>query len=800
MKSSDPSEYRPPSGNVLALIGNTPLVEIRRLNPHPRVKIYAKLEGFNPGGSIKDRIALSMIEAAERRGELTKDKIVLEASSGNTGIGLAMVCAVKGYRCLIAMSEAASIERRQIMEAFGAEILLTPARLSTDGAIEAVYELHREQPEKYFCTDQFNNPDNWKAHYHGTANEIWHQTGGKVDCICATMGTTGTLMGITRRMRELAPSVRIVGGEPHYGHRIQGLKNMKESYKPGIYDKRLPDLIRTVNDDESFELARRLAREEGIFVGMSSGAALSIALKEAAEMDEGVIVVIFPDGGERYLSTALFQVPEGLEKGRSSGVLRLFNTLTRKKEAFEPITKEKVGIYSCGPTAYEHAHLGLCRRMVAADLLRRTLEHHGYQVTHVMNITDIDDKTVRGALLSKTDLKTFTLHYIESFMEDVETLGVKTPSHMPRASDHVKEMIEISKRLIETGYAYEKHGSVYFDISKLTGYGQLSNIDTTSIDVGRTVDLDEYDKDSPLDFTLLKRITLDELKAGIGYESPWGKIRPGWHIECVAMSIKYLGEYFDIHTSGKDLIFPHHENEIAISKALTGTTLAKTWLHSELVFVDGKKMSRSSGNVVTLKDLLKRGYSGRQVRFFLLRTHYKSPIQFSFNFLDEAVKALRRLDNFTGDLVRLNALSDSNSEGNHLDESPGPGEEAILEAENAFWDAVNDDLNTPKAIGVMFQLLRAFNPMIHRGALSYEMAARLLSSLDSFNHVLNILCIKPLEREFVREVESLVRERERSRQSNDFQRADEIREKLRSMGIEVMDTPHGVRWRPAADK
>ncbi len=799
MNSSDPSKYTPPAGNILALIGNTPLVEIRRLNPHKNVKIYAKLEGFNPGGSVKDRIALSMIEAAERRGELTKDKIVLEASSGNTGIGLAMVCAVKGYKCLIAMSEAASIERRQIMEAFGAEILLTPARLSTDGAIEAVYELHRKHPERYFCTDQFNNPDNWKAHYHGTANEIWHQTGGKVDCVCATMGTTGTLMGITRRMRELNPSVRIVGGEPHYGHRIQGLKNMKESYKPGIYDKHLPDLIRTVNDDESFELARLLAREEGIFVGMSSGAALSIALKEAAQMESGVVVVIFPDGGERYLSTTLFQVPEGAELGQSSGVLRLYNSLSRKKEAFEPIAKEKVGIYSCGPTAYEHAHLGLCRRMVVADLLRRTLEHHDYEVTHVMNITDIDDKTVRGALAAKTDLATFTKPFIQSFIEDVETLGLKPPSHMPRASEHVAEMIEISKRLIEAGFAYEKHGSVYFDISKLTGYGRLSNIDTTRIDVGRTVDLDEYDKDSPLDFTLLKRITLDELKAGIGYESPWGKIRPGWHIECVAMSVKYLGEYFDIHTSGRDLIFPHHENEIAISKALTGTTLAKTWLHSELVFVNGKKMSRSSGNVVTLKDLVNKGYTGRQVRFFLLRTHYKSPIQFSYNFLDEAARALRRLDNFTGDLVRLNALRELNQDTGHANDGSGPMEETILEAERGFWDAINDDLNTPKAIGIIFQLLRVFNPMIHQGTLTPQLASRILAALGSFNTVLNILHIKVLDKAFVEEVEALIRERERSRQSNDFKSADEIRDKLRSMGVEVMDTPHGVRWRLAAD-
>ena len=790
----------PGTNNILGLIGNTPLVEIKRLNPHKNVRILAKLESFNPGGSVKDRIALSMVEAAERRGELTKGKIVLEAISGNTGIGLAMVCAVKGYKCLIAMSEAASVERRKIMEAYGAEILSTPARLSTDGAIEAVYELYREKPEKYFCTDQFNNPDNWKAHYHGTANEIWVQTKGEVNCICATMGTTGTLMGITRRMRELDPKVKIVGGEPHYGHRIQGLKNMKESYKPGIYDKHLPDLIRTVNDDDSYELARLLAKEEGILVGMSSGAALSLALKEASKLSHGIIVVIFPDGGERYLSTNLFQVPQSMEDEKGATVLKLLNSLTRKKEPFEPITREKVGIYSCGPTAYEHAHLGLCRRMVVADLLKRTLEHHGYTVTHVMNITDIDDKTVRASLAAKMGIEEFTAPYIQSFLEDADNLGIKLPDHLPKATEHIARMIDISKRLIRGGYAYEKHGSVYFDISKSPGYGQLSRVDTRKVDVGRTVDLDEYDKDSPLDFTLLKRVTLDELKVGIGYESPWGKIRPGWHIECVAMSMEYLSSFFDIHTSGKDLIFPHHENEIAISKALTGTTLAKYWLHSELVFVQGKKMSRSSGNAITLKDLMRRGYTGRQVRFFLLRTHYRSPIQFSYMFLDQAVRALKRLDNFTCDLITLDALKSLEPQNEPSTFKYDKTQEAMInEAESLFWNAINDDLNTPKAIGILFQLMRQFNPLILKGKLSYSLAAKLLAALGPFNTVLGILNIRVLEKGFVEEVQALIQTRDKARNANDWQRADEIRTRLKSMGVEILDTPHGVRWRVVLD-
>ncbi|MBW1671637.1 MAG: cysteine synthase, partial [Deltaproteobacteria bacterium] len=383
---------RKPVKNILDTIGNTPLVRIRRLDTGKKVTILAKIESFNPGGSIKDRIALSMIERAEERGELTKNRIILEASSGNTGIGLAIVSAVKGYRCLIAMSEAASIERRKIMRAYGAEILLTPARLGTDGAIEAVYKLALENPDRYFCTDQYNNPDNCLAHYHGTAPEIWEQTGGKVDVVVTAMGTTGTLMGITQRFRELNPKIRIVGVEPYFGHGIQGLKNMKESYRPGIFDKRLPDDIVNVHEDEAFELTKRLAREEGLFVGMSSGAAMAVALSEAAKLEQGLVVVIFPDGGDRYLSTGIFSVPQ-VEEADQAKALQLINTLTRRKEIFEPLNPGKAGIYSCGPTVNEFAHLGLCRRLVVADLLKRTLEYQGYEVTHVMNITDLDDKT-----------------------------------------------------------------------------------------------------------------------------------------------------------------------------------------------------------------------------------------------------------------------------------------------------------------------------------------------------------------------------------------------------------------------
>ena len=779
---------RPCHSTILEAIGNTPCVEIRRLNPNKRVTVLAKLEGFNPGGSIKDRIALSMIEGAERRGELTKEKIILEASSGNTGIGLSMVAAVKGYRCLITMSESASRERRQIMRAFGAEIMLTPAHLSTDGAIEAAYRLAREEPDRYFLTDQFNNDDNWRAHYNTTALEIWEQTRGRVTAIVASMGTTGTLMGLTRRFRELNPAVRMVGVEPFLGHRIQGLKNMKESYKPGIFRRDLPDEIINIDDDTAYEMARRLAREEGIFCGMSSGAAMAGALRVASAMDEGVVVVILPDGGERYLSTTLFQVPGAAEEAAQGGV-RLTNTLTRRKETLEPLEAGKVRIYSCGPTVHDYAHLGLCRRVVVADLLRRTLESAGYQVTHVMNITDLDDKTIAAAQAQGVPLPELTDRYYRAFMEDLEALRVKRAAHYPRATEHVEEMIELTTRLMEKGFAYERHGSVYFDISKLRGYGRLSNIDLSKIHVGKTVDLDDYDKDSPVDFTLFKRVNLQELKDGLYYDTPWGRSRPGWHIECVAMSQRYLGEFFDIHTSGCDLIFPHHENEIAMAMALTQRPLAKLWLHTELVLVEGRKMSRSAGNAVTLRDLLKMGYTGRQVRFFLLRTHYRRPLHYSREYLDEAVKALERLDGFCGDLQRI-AQQGEEAQG---EESPLMAELGAVERE--AMEALEDDLNCPRALGILFGMVKRMNPLIAEGRVGQAEARRGLEVMARLNTVLDCLAIPTPDPEELRRIEELIELRQRARDEQRWDEADRIREELVRMGVEIMDTPQGVRWR-----
>jgi cysteine synthase B len=291
---------------IIQCIGNTPLASIDGLNPNPRVKLFAKLEGSNPGGSVKDRIALYMIEAAEREGKLTRDKIVLEATSGNTGIGLAMVAAAKKYRVKLTMPACVSMERRKILEAFGAELLLSPSEEGTDGAIRLAHRIYSEDSGMYFMPNQFDNQANVLAHYETTGKEIIEQTGGKITHFVAGMGTTGTLMGVGKRLKEFNKDIKIIGVEPVLNHRIQGLKNMSESIVPKIFDPSLLDERHVINDEEAFDITRMLAVKEGIFVGMSSGAAMHVGLRKSSELKEGVIVVILPDRGDRYLSTSLF--------------------------------------------------------------------------------------------------------------------------------------------------------------------------------------------------------------------------------------------------------------------------------------------------------------------------------------------------------------------------------------------------------------------------------------------------------------------------------------------------------------
>ena len=761
-------------GNILDRIGNTPLVRINKLAAGPRVPIYAKLEECNPGGSVKDRIALSMIEHAERSGELTPDKTIIEATSGNTGIGLALVARVKGYRLTLAMSESASEERKKIMRALGAELLLTPARLSTDGAIEEAYMLTREEPDRFFNVDQFNNPANIAAHYSGTGPEIWEQTGGKVTHVIATLGTTGTVMGIAQRLKELNPKVQIIGMEPYMGHKIQGLKNMKESYQPGIFVRDRLDRIIHIEDEEAFEMARALARDEGLFVGMSSGAAMAAARKIAAELDEGLVVVIFPDGGARYLSTSLFAE-------RAEATFRFYNTLSRRKEPFEPMEPGRVRMYTCGPTVDSPTHLANCRRFVVADLVRRHLEAKGLDVTHVVNITDQDDRTIRGAEAAGEPLGDFTARHTDAFLRDMDALGIARAAHYPRASEHVDDMVALTEKLIEKGFAYEKLRSVYFDISRFNAYGSLSGVDLRRIHLGKTTDLDSYEKDNPRDFTLFKRSTLAELKKGIFFKTRWGNVRPGWHIECPAMSMKFLGESFDIHTSDLDLIFPHHENEIAISEAVTGKQFVRTWIHNALVRVDGKKMTAALGNAVTLRDLLERGYTAREVRYWLLSSHYRKPKNFSYASLDAARAAVQRLDTFTRSLAQS---------------TPGRTcpdmEQYIYDLRHRFAAAMDDDLNVPAGLAALFDFVRLMNRLLDRREADRADLDRALEALREIN---SILWVMTFEAEDIEpEIRQLIEAREEARGTKEWAEADRLRRELLDRGIAVKDTSEGTRW------
>ena len=751
---------------ILDLIGNTPLVEIKKMNPNPSVRVLAKLEYFNPGGSIKDRAALAMIEAGEESGELTPQKTVIEATSGNTGIGLAMVCGVKGYKLLLAMSESVSIERQKILKARGADILLTPGHLGTDGAIEEVYRLARENPDSYFMTDQFNNRANWQAHYHGTAIELWEQTKGQITTFVATLGTSGTLMGASRRLKELNPEIQIVGVEPYLGHKIQGLKNLREAYCPEIFEKKRLDRKVNVDDEEAFETARRLAREEGLFVGMSSGAALAIALKEADSMDNGTVVVVLPDGGERYLSTPLFAVKEKVD-------LKLFSSLTRNKEPFEPILPGKASVYTCGPTAHAPVQMGELRRFVFADLLCRYLTYRGYDVTHIMNITDLDDKTIQGSDKAQMELSDFTDGHVRMFKKDLDRLGIKAADRYPRASENVDDMVKLAENLAKKGFAYEKLRSLYFDISRFDAYGKLSGIDINKIKLGATVDLDEYEKDNPRDFTLFKRTRLSELKRGIYTKTVWGNVRPSWHLQGAAIAMKHLGDEFDIHASSSDLVFPHHENVNALIAAVTGRPPVKYWIDCEQVLVDGRKIDEKDPGM-SLQEILDLGYSAEEIRYWLMTSHYRKPITFSESRLVDAKHSLSRINNC---IHKLQNLSNGR---------PYPDLNQLLyDLRQGFIQGMDDDLNISAGMAAIYKIVKKINILIADEDIDPDGARQIRSTLQSIDSVLNVLDFD--ETETAPEIRRLIEERQKARAEKNWPEADRLRQILLKKGVQLQD-------------
>jgi cysteinyl-tRNA synthetase len=761
--------------NILELIGRTPLVRLNRLNPNPRVEIYVKLEYFNPGGSVKDRPAYAMIQAAEAAGELTPEKTIIEATSGNTGIGLALVGAVKGYRLLLVMPESASLERKRILKAMGAELLLTPAHLGTDGAIEEVYRLAREEPDKYFLADQFNNPVNPESH-RSTAREIWEQTAGQVTMAVVTMGTCGTLMGLCRFLKEFNPAIQVVGVEPFLGHAIQGLKNLKESYVPGIFEKGRADEITHIEDEEAFETARQLARQEGLFLGMSSGAAVAAAIRKARELESGLIVALAPDGGERYLSTSLYTE-------KAAPTMQFYNTLARAKEPFEARRPGEASIFADGPALNANLSLEVARRLLLADLLNRYLGSRGLKVRQVVSLIDLDDRALAGAAATGQDLKEFTGQFRRQFFQDLKALRIREDVLYPLASDHIDDMLDLTRRLLERGFAYEKLRSVYFDISRFKDYGRLSGVDLGKIRVGKTVDLDEYAKENPRDFTLLKRAKLGELKKGLYYSTPWGKVRPSWHLECAAMALKSPGEPVDFHVGGVASLFPHDENENALFAAATGKPLARIWLHCERLLREGRPLKAEGA--FSVRDLLQQGFKGEEVRFFLLATHYRKPLAVSAANLKAAAASRARLDHF---LERLSLVADG-------EENSAAVEERLFQLKKEVTAALDDDLNISRVLSALFALAGDFNADLDRGALGPKAAAAILSRFQELDEVLGVMNPPAAKARPDEAIEARLAAREEARRRRDWAAADQIRDELAAQGIDITDTPAGPRWR-----
>jgi len=463
--------------------------------------------------------------------------------------------------------------------------------------------------------------------------------------------------------------------------------------------------------------------------------------------------------------------------------LKLYNTLTRKKEEFKPIGAGHVGIYSCGPTVYNFAHIGNFRAMIFADLVRRYIKYKGYNLTHVMNITDVDDKTIRDSKKEGITLKEFTERYTKYFFEDLKTLNIEKVDIYPRATEHIKEMINLIKKLLEKGYAYKADDAIYYNIKKFNEYGKLSHLKIDELKAGARVANDEYDKDNAHDFALWK--FWDENDGNVFWETELGKGRPGWHIECSAMSMKYLGETFDIHTGGVDLIFPHHENEIAQSEAATGKPFVNYWLHNEHLLVDNKKMSKSIGNFYTLRDLLKKGYNPRSIRYVLIATHYRQKMNFSFDGLEAADSAIKRLDEF---MTKLNNFKGTNH-------NPKVAE-IIEKTKNDFENAMDDDFNISIALSAVFDFVKNVNTLLMNNEMSKEDAQKAIKLMKGFDSVIGILKDEK-KQEISEEIKQLIEKRQEARKNNDYKLADKIRDELKEKGIILKDTKDGVRWEKA---
>ncbi len=456
--------------------------------------------------------------------------------------------------------------------------------------------------------------------------------------------------------------------------------------------------------------------------------------------------------------------------------LHLYNSYKREKESFEPIRDGYVGLYTCGPTVYDYAHIGNFRTFIFEDLLKRWLIHLGYDVKHIMNITDVDDKTIKKANDESVALNIITDRYTSCFMEDLKWLKMIPADEFPRATDHIDKMISMIQTLLDKNFAYKDNdGSVYFDINSFQEYGCLTNLNIKGQKQIKRINDDEYEKDSPQDFALWKGWKKED--GDIVWNAPWGKGRPGWHIECSAMSIDALGDHFDIHCGGIDNMFPHHENEIAQSVCSTGKPFVNYWLHSEFLLVDGGKMSKSLGNYYTIKDLINKGFSAESIRYQLLSGHYRTKISFSINKKHESDKVVERVSDFHELLSqKIKKISLDNS---------------LPQIYSDFSNAMNDDLNTPQALAIFFEWMKSESKKIKDNSLSSEEISSAWNFLNIFNSIFDFVKIESLI--IPDKIKDMLNKRAKARKERDWSMSDNIRDSLKNAGWIVDDTPEGQK-------
>ena len=463
-------------------------------------------------------------------------------------------------------------------------------------------------------------------------------------------------------------------------------------------------------------------------------------------------------------------------------MIKFYNTKTRKREEFKPIEEGKVGLYTCGPTVYDFAHIGNFRAYIFEDLLRRFLELSGYDVNHVMNITDIDDKTIRRSIEENRSLQDFTDEYVKSFHEDVATLRLLPAHKYPRATEFIPQMLEMVGQLEEKGFTYTtQDGSVFFKISEFDGYGSLAKLDPDQLRAGERVENDEYGKEEGRDFALWKGHKDSE--SNISWESPWGNGRPGWHLECSAMSTHYLGNHFDIHCGGVDNIFPHHENEIAQSCAATGEKFVNYWLHNEHLLVESQKMSKSEGNFYTLRQLLDKGYSPESLRYTLISTHYRQKLNFTFDKIKSSQKCVNKLR----ELKRRALIIDAEANGQDV-------EKLSTDMLNKFMEKLGDDLNISGALGELFVWVNDIFSLLDNDDVSASGAGAILATLNTIDLILCVIN-DTCDDEPSEEIDALIVARNEARANKDWSKADEIRDKLDALGVVLEDTQSGTIWK-----